>query len=115
MADFRAFEFRALRLLVADELSASLLNRVCAADVPLKYDYTGVGYLLTLSHPELPTERAVLSHPSVTGYFASTVCSFVAFLGDNELTLECCSLGPDEIPADFRDQPIELSVQDLLP
>ena len=115
MADLREFELRALQLLAGDELSPGLLDRVCASDVPVRFDHTGPGYFLTLSHPDLPAERAVLSHPSVTGHHKSTICTFIAFLGDKELTLECCSLGPDEIPVTFRDEAVEIVAEDLLP
>jgi hypothetical protein len=115
MADFRTFERDTLRLLAGEELSAEVLDRIFAADVPLKYEYTGCGYFLTLSHPDLPAERAVLSHPIVSALFGSTMVSFLAFLGEHELTLECCSFGSDEIPPNFRDQLIEVFAEQPRP
>jgi hypothetical protein len=115
MADFRTFERHALRLLAGKQLSPELLDQMFAADVPLKYEYTGAGYFLTLSHPDLPAERAVLSHPIVNANLGSTMVSFLAFLGEHELILECCAFGSDVLPPNFRDQSIEVFAQEALP
>ena len=75
----------------------------------------GIGYFLTARDPRLPQERAVLSSPAVSGHYQRVDCGFIAFLGDNELTIECFSYGTDEIPANFRELPIEISSEELLP
>ena len=88
-------------MLAREHLSAELLALVQA--LPARYEFTGAGYYLTATHPDLPAERSVLSYPIVTGSNRGTLCGFVAFLGDNELTLECHAFGTEPFPASFRD------------
>ncbi len=75
-----------------------------------EYEYTGVGYFLTIKHMDLPAERQVLDKPVIFGRAKGVeAVGFLAFLMDHEFTLECHGYG-DEIPKDFRDRSVEIEL-----
>ena len=74
------------------------------------YEYTGNGYFLTISHPELPSDYVILSTPAVLGVAKDIQCGFLVFLGDQKLTLECHTWGTLDLPTEFRDELVELSL-----
>jgi hypothetical protein len=112
VAALRDFEVRVLHLLTNGVLSRELLARLERAPQPLRYDYTGGGYFLTLGDPALPAERRVLDQPNVVGTQGGTRCGFVVFLRDHELTLECHEYGGDDpVAPDFRDREVTISVE----
>lgn len=76
----------------------------------VSYDYSGSGYFLTVSHPRLPTERSVYSEPAVVGNYEDVQAGFVVFVQDNELMLECHTWGAVEVPSDYRDKDVKISV-----
>lgn len=69
-----------------------------------------LGIFLTIHHSTLPLERIVCDKPWVIGKFKNVQCGFVVFLEQRELTLECYPWGLADIPANFRDQEVEVEV-----
>jgi hypothetical protein len=106
---FRAFEVEALRLLLQDAVTPAQMHFIEAFSGMANYRYTGSGYFLTISDTVLPAERSTRSTPAVVGNSGAVQCGFVAFLGRNELTLECHTWGAVDVPADFRDRPVRIS------
>jgi len=83
-----------------------------------EFDYTKVGYYLSVKHPSLPVERYVLDEPFLLGRTEGVPeVGFVAFIGNHEFTLECFSLpetlGDDYIPEDFRDRKVEIVIAEV--
>ena len=109
MAAFRPFEIEAIRLMAEGVLSPAQLDVLVEIDKPLRYEYTGCGYFLTVAHASFPNHRCTLSEPAVVGTAGEVRAGFVLFLGENELTLECHTWGAVDVPEDFRDRPIEIS------
>jgi hypothetical protein len=107
---FRPFEFQAMRHLLGPELSEAWLGKLQAEAALVSYEYSGCGYFLTVAHPMLPTERAVYSEPPVIGIAEDVQAGFLVFVENNELMLECHTWGSIEIPADFRDTFVQVSV-----
>jgi hypothetical protein len=106
---FRDFELEVLRLLLRDAVSPAQMRFIEEFSGTIGYKYTGSGYFLTISDPALPVEKSTRHVPAVVGSSGSVQCGFVAFLGKNELTLECHTWGPIDVPADFRDQAVRIS------
>ena len=104
MSVFRDFELKALRLLLPPA-HADLAERFSGS---VKYEYTGVGYFLTVRDPTLPAERSVYDEPWVEGTSGPVQCHFVVFVERHELTLECYTI-VDDMPEDFRDQVVRIS------
>ena len=76
------------------------------------YDYTGVGYFLTVAHPSVPSKRTVCSEPSVTARVNGALCGFVVFLERGELTFECYTFDdPGTVPENIRDLNITIDPQ----
>ena len=106
---FRPFEIEAIELMVAGVLTfeqLSVLRSHCGA---AECVYTGAGYLVTVSHPNLPLLRSTVSVPAIVGVAGEIWCGFIVFLGDHELTLECHAWGLDEIPDGFRERQVLIS------
>lgn len=99
----KSFEKSVINLLTADVLAAWQVDEVCSNGKLAGLDFTGHGYFLTLSSSDLPIERFVLDSPSVTGNVGELLTGFVAFVENNELTLECFAYGEDIVPENYRD------------
>jgi hypothetical protein len=104
---FRDFEGEVVRICLESHLPAGGVEAVLGSATWVSYDYTGSGYYLTVRHPSLPSARVVCDMP-LTGRSGNIVCGFVIFLGDGELTLECHTWGPEDVPADFRERQVEI-------
>jgi hypothetical protein len=106
MGHFKAFEIEVLRLLTASELGATAIDDIVLNAELVSYDYTGVGYFLTVKHPAVPSARAVFSTPTIIGSSGMTQCGFLVFVESGELILECYTAGSVEISEHFREQHI---------
>jgi hypothetical protein len=105
----KEFEKQVVKALLEAAGLKALLD-VLASVPDEEFEYTGIGYFLTIRHPHLPTERHVLHAPMVSGRTRGVdEVGFIAFLEDHEFMLECFSYG-DGIPEDFRDRVIEIKV-----
>ena len=111
MTVFRGFEREAIRLLVEPTFGSSLLERVFREAEFVSYEHSGVGYFLTVRHSSLPNERAVYSDPWIAGRIGEIECSFIVFVENCELTLECAPTPPSNVPEDFRDMQVAISVE----
>jgi hypothetical protein len=109
MAAFRPFEIEAIRLMAEGVLSPAQLELLAQLAEPLRYEYTGCGYFLTVAHASLLSHRCTLSQPAVVGTAGEVQAGFVVFLAENELTLECHTWGALDVPEDFRDRSVEIS------
>jgi hypothetical protein len=107
---FREFEKQVLRLLVTPQLGADAVEAIERDAELVNFDHSGVGYFLTVSHPRITTGRVVCNKPMITGRFHSTLCGFIVFIENGELTLECYAFGDDTVPKDIRDLEIVVSV-----
>lgn len=102
------FEKQVIRRLCGAHVSSSLLEELF--EMPgVDYEYSGAGYFLTFSHSELPVKRIVCDKPDMLGQWNGIDAGFVVFLENNELTLECHTLGSNEIPDNYREQPVKVS------
>jgi len=102
---------RAIRLLASHSLSEETLFALAAMPELHRYEHTGVGYFATIRHPGIPAQRVVCSKPIVLGESDGIRSGFVVFLENNELTLECHSWGPEEVPETYREQDVQISIQ----
>jgi hypothetical protein len=108
MTPFREFEIKAIRLMTEAALAGELLQSVISDAEVVGYEYTGCGYFLTVKHAALPLEKKTLHVPAVVGTAGDVQAGFLVFLGDGQLTLECHTWGPVEVPEDFRDQDVAI-------
>jgi len=111
MSVFKDFETKVIRLLVGKHLPESDIDEVLASSIVVKYEHTGVGYFLTVSHAVLPTERVVCDTPLLVGATSDVQCGFVVFLEGGELTLECHSWGDAAIAKDLRESHVEVTIK----
>lgn len=109
MSHFRAFEVEALRLLGGARLGAKLLDAICNGAKFVSYTHSGVGYFLTVRHHLLPKARAVFHEPLIIGSVGEVAGTYLAFVQDNALTLEYA--GFSDVPANFRDLPVQIAVR----
>lgn len=110
MAIFCEFEIEVLRQLIAPKLEAEVFGKIIQQSQGIDYHFSGSGYFLTVHHPELPTSRIVCTDPTIIGRCGNTLVGFVVFVENSELTLECHRWGVDELPLDFREQPVLISL-----
>ena len=106
MGIFRDFEIHVLHLLVAPKLGAETVEALERDAELVSYEYSGVGYFLTVKHPSLPSTRIVFHKPSVVGRAGNTQSGFVVFVENGELMLECHTWGEIDVPENFREQDV---------
>ena len=70
MEPFRDFEKIVIDHLTKGVLAAEVIARVKQQSRLVSYEPTGNGYFLTVSHPDLPSERHMCTTPLVTGVAA---------------------------------------------
>jgi hypothetical protein len=104
MGEFRDFETHVLRLLVTQKLGAETVEAIERNAELVSYEYSGVGYFLTVKHPSLPSERIVCDKPNVVGRSGNIESGFVVFIENGELMLECHTWGEIDVPENFREQ-----------
>ena len=114
MKPFSDFEREVVKTCLASQLPVDEVEAVLDSATWVSYEYTGSGYYLTVRHPSLPSERAICDMP-LTGRSGNIVCGFVVFLGNGELTLECHTWGPEDVPEDFRERQVEIKGARSLP
>jgi hypothetical protein len=102
---FRAFEREAIARLCGRTLEAVDLESVLDQAAFIDFDHTGVGYFLTVRHHAVPTARTVCSEPLLVGRACDVEVSFVVFIEDQLLTLECHEVAGDPVPVNIRDLP----------
>lgn len=107
MTVFRDYEIAVLEHLTDGILSRAVRVRLHSEARLISCNYSGSGYLLTVRHDDLPLERTVCDHPSVTGTVNGLHTGFVVFLQDHELTLECHTYG-EALPDGFRDMDVSI-------
>ena len=69
---------------------------------------TGYGYFITIHHPNLPENRIVSHKPLIIGESDGIETSFVVFIENRELTIECHGFGDIKNPGDYRDSNIKV-------
>jgi hypothetical protein len=106
---FRDFELEALSLLLREALTPEQFRLVATFSGATAYRYTGSGYCLTISNQILPIDKLTCSTPAVVGQSGDVQSGFVAFLGNQRLTLEWHTRGPVDVPTDFRDRAVVIS------
>jgi len=105
---FKDFEKAVLSILLKDSFSDEGVEKIQNEAEFISYDYTGCGYFLSVRNELLPKQRQVCDLPLVIGEYHDITCGFVVFLEGGELTLECHSWSETEVPANFREQPVEI-------
>jgi hypothetical protein len=113
MHALRNFEIDAIRLLANSTLDKSQLDCLASFTGSVEYEYTGSGYYLTVRMPMLPDIRSTLAHPFVMGEADGIGCGFVVFLEPGALTLECHTWGAVDVPNDFRERNVVLSMPNM--
>ena len=103
MRTIREFELEAIQIMGSGVLTPDQLTILESLSRPAEYEYTGSGYFLKVQDPSLPEAKRTLSSPPVVGEFDGIICGFVVYLGNRELTLECHTWGPVDVPEGFRD------------
>jgi len=109
VSHFQDFEKCAVRLLAGTTLGPELLERVLEEAELVSYEYSGVGYFLTVRHPRLPKDRRVLSEPVVIGRVGEIEGGFLVFVQNAELMLECYTAGAVKVPSNFREQNVNVA------
>lgn len=109
MSAFKDFEREAIRMLVGQSMRESEIESLLDPSTVVSFEYTGVGYYLTVRHPTVPSERVVCDRPQIIGKAGDIECGFVVFLEGGELTFECHSWGDSGVPEDFRERHVELA------
>lgn len=109
MGQFRPFEEEVLRLLASPIIGAKAVAEILVEAELVSYEYSGVGYFLTVRHSSLPVARTVISEPIVICRSGAVRGGHIVFVENGELMLECYSAGAEEIPETFREQHVVVS------
>jgi YD repeat-containing protein len=109
MSAFVKFEEQVVDKLIAGTLIPELISSVKQDGTLVSYEYTGYGYFLTITHPQLPETRFVCSQPMVTASSGEFVAGFVIFLENHRLTFEAYPVDGSMLPANFREMDVHIT------
>ena len=108
------FEIEVIERLTANTLTPGQTNEILKNHEFAGLEFTGAGYFLSVKSSSIPEARFVCSRPILTGQTEDgIICGFVIFIENNRLTLECHEWGAKNIPADFREKSIKISVSEI--
>ena len=102
-------EIRVLDMLVSDVISSKTMNNIKTNPTVTDYYTTGHGYFLTVEDAGLPVERIVCDEPVIIGECNGIETTFLVFIENHELTIECAGMGEIEPPQDYRDWDVNVS------
>jgi len=106
---FKPHEEQVLDLLISSVLASEQIAAIKVKGESIDYHHTGCGYFFSVSHPCLPQNRIVCHTPMVIGNADGIECTFLVFIENGELTIECATAGIDSIPLNFRDLNVRVS------
>ncbi len=110
MSVLKQFEREVVKILAANEISSDIIDDLAENGEIVAYNITGNGYFLTIRLKSLDKPRTVCAKPLILGEYDGIETSFVVFFEGNELTLECHGWGDREIPRNYREQNITVTV-----
>ena len=109
--DIKDHERVVIELLASDYLSTEVMEEIAKNPDITDYDVTGNGYFLTIRHDNLPLERITCDQPNLMGKSQGIESGFLVFLGQHELVIECFGYGSKDVPEDYRNMKIDISVK----
>jgi hypothetical protein len=106
---FKPYEVEVLKLLLAPEFSPqAVLHLLEGASAP-HVEYTNYGFYVSIKHSAIGKVRRVYSGATtLSGRLDGKSAGFVAFLEDDELTLEIFPWDAQALPPTFRDSDVQL-------
>ncbi len=101
------FEKEVLRHMLAPHFSETVIESILASPVT-SYEYTIAGYYLGLENEVLEDQRKVIATQGLFGKSNRLEVGFIINISGPVLVIECHSWGSDNLPEDFRNQPVEI-------
>ena len=106
---FTSYEVEVLKLLLAPEFAGRAFLKLLEGASAPRVEYTNYGFYVSIAHPAIGKARRVFSGPTtLSGRFGGRSAGFVAFLENDELTLETFPWDGEALPATFRDSAVEV-------
>lgn len=114
MEFLKEYEVNVVKLLTSSSIPSEKIDSILQSSKFIGYEYTGSGYFLSMRHSAFPKERIVCSRPILLGKTSDgIICGFVIFIENNQLTLECHSWGEINVPEDFRERGVQITIEDI--
>lgn len=100
--DIKQYERKVIELLCSGALDNSVLYKALNHPQRIEVHFTGAGYYLEISHSDLAESRIVCDSPLVLAVYQEIEISFIVFIENGVLCLECYSYGTQVIPEEIR-------------
>ena len=101
--ELKPHEIEIIDILASDVISSDTMNNIKTNPTVKDCHSTGHGYFIIIANPNLPAERIVCDKPIITGECNGVLSTFLIFIEEHELTIECAGIGDVEPPKDYRD------------
>ena len=105
----KAHEIKVIDILASNVVSSDIVNSIKADPTITDIRVTGHGYFLTITHSGLPAKRIVCDKPMIIGSCNEIESTFLVFIENHELTIECAGMSQIEPPEDYRNCDIHIS------
>ncbi len=106
---FKSYEVEVLHILLAPEFSRERLTQLLDEASAPKVEYTDYGFYVSVKHPAIgKTRRVYDGSTTLSGDFGGQRAGFIAFLQDDELTLETFPWDGEALSGTFRDSPVRV-------
>ena len=105
---FKKHELKILDIHLGDAFSKTDKTDIIENSTLVDLSFSGCGYFLTIRNDCLPIERSVFNKPIVNGMAGNIESSFIIFIENRELMIECFSFGVS-VPDEYRDWDIAIT------
>ena len=104
----KAHEIKVIDMLASNIASSETMNSIKINPIITDFHTTGHGYFLTVTHSDLPSKRIVCDKPIIIGSHNGVESTFLIFIENHELTIECAGMSQIELPGVYRDCDINI-------
>ncbi len=104
-----------LQILLESEFPPEHLSQLLRSATMPRTEYTGYGFYVSVYHPRIGKLRRVFSGtPALHGRLGEHDAGFIAFLEDDQLTLETFPWDGEALPETFRDSDVHLATEQTI-
>jgi hypothetical protein len=107
--NLKPHEINVIYILLSGIISSDVIESINTNPNITDFYTTGHGYFLTLTNLELPNERIVCHEPMIIGESNGVESTFLIFIEEHQLTIECAGMSDVEPPEDYRNWDIVIS------
>lgn len=107
--NLKPHEINVIDILLSSIISSDVIESIKTDPDITDFYTTGHGYFLSLTNLELPNHRIVCHEPMIIGESNGIESTFLIFIEEHQLTIECAGMSDTELPENYREWKINMT------